>query len=187
MLSLSQFEARSANRNIRVALADHQALLSEALGLIIEREPGLVLVGSAHTCAAALQLALRTQPDVLLLEAALPDGDSLHLAATLRDVCPSTRILLLATQVDDAVRRQAPPVGTAGWLSKQASVDEVLVAIRQAAVRHRVGPMLPGRWRQAAANLSLSRVTIATGENEAPPAGRERRPLPGDGLGPQVQ
>lgn len=187
MLSLSQFEARSANRNIRVALADHQVLLSEALGLIIEREPGLVLVGVAHSCATALQLALRTQPDVLLLEVALPDGDSLHLAATLRDVCPSTRVLLLAAQADDALRRQAPAVGAAGWLSKQASVDEVLVAIRQAAGRHRVGPMLPSRWRLAAANLSLSPVTSLPGENETPPASRERRPLPGDGLGPQAQ
>jgi two-component system response regulator DesR len=184
MLSLSQFEARSARRSTRVALADGQALLSQALGLVIEQQPGLTLVGTARTCAAALQLALRAQPDVLLLAAELPDGDGVALAATLRDLCPNTRILILASQADDGARQHALAVGAAGILSKDLSVDEVLAGIRLAATQHRVGPMLPSRQRAQPQNLSLGLAAVVKGERPLSAAGRERRAAPTDGTRP---
>ena len=171
MLSLSQFEARSARRSTRVALADGQALLSQALGLVIEQQPGLTLVGTARTCAAALQLALRTQPDVLLLAAALPDGDGLALAATLRDLCPNTRILILASQADDDARQRTLAAGAVGLLSKDHSVDEVLAGIRLAAAQHRVGPMLPSRWRARPEKIIPALAAVVKGERRAPTDG----------------
>ena len=182
MLSISQFEARSARRSIRVALADGQALLNQALGLVIEQQPGLALVGTARTCAAALQLVLRTQPDVLLLAAALPGGDGVALASTLREVCPNTRILILTSQADDDARQRALAAGAVGMLDKDRSVDEVLAGIRLAAAQHRVGPMLPIRQRARPENGSLALAAVVKGESPLSAAGRERR-VPTDGAG----
>jgi DNA-binding NarL/FixJ family response regulator len=157
-LPLAQAVARSENRLTRVALADDQALLSQALGLIIEREPGLALVGTARSCADTLELALRTQPDVLLLEARFADGSGLALAATLRGLCPRTRLLILTTQSDDVTRQQALAAGAVALLGKHLSVDEVLSAIRLAAGWQPVGPMLPRRGQLSPATLAFVRL-----------------------------
>ena len=148
----------------RLALVDDHQLMTQALALVLEQEADLRLVGSAATCAEALELAAHTQPDVLLLDVSLPDGSGLACVPELRARAPGMQILILTSMADAATLLQAVELGVSGFIGKQRPVVEVLKAIRQAAAGEVVMPT----------DLLVGLLTkrLATG---APPA----RPAPG--------
>lgn len=129
-------------------------MLVEALGLVIEREPDLIMIGSVNTRGAALDLVRQTCPDILLLDVALPDGDGLSLVPELQAACPRMQILVLTSLADESTLLRAVEVGVGGFVGKHRPVSEVFAAIRQAAEGEIVMPsnlligLLTGRQAQ---------------------------------------
>lgn len=118
------------SRPIRVALVDDHHLIREGLRLVLEGVPGLEIVGEAADQAAALDLVIGEQPDVLVLDMTFPDGDALPLLRTLRDRRPETRVVVLTMHGDPETVRQALAAGAAGYLVKGARSMELVEAIR---------------------------------------------------------
>ncbi|MGW0770425.1 response regulator [Streptomyces sp. NPDC002676] len=119
----------------RVVIADDQDLVRAGLRLVIDRAPGLTVVGEAATGDDAVRVAHETRPDVVLMDIRMPGLDGL--AATRRmtadDSLADVRVLILTTfEVDDYVF-EALRSGASGFLGKGARPEVLIDAIRTVA------------------------------------------------------
>jgi DNA-binding NarL/FixJ family response regulator len=116
----------------RVLLVDDHRTFSEALALAIDRDAGLACVGTPTTIAEALVMVERTQPDVVLLDIYLPDGDGIEAIPSIRALQPSVRVLVMTGHTDVGVMARAASAGATGFLPKENPIGAVLGAIRAA-------------------------------------------------------
>jgi DNA-binding NarL/FixJ family response regulator len=114
----------------RIAIADDHTLVRQSVTKAVTNEPGFEIVGEACDGTSALELVRRTKPDMLLLDIAMPDRDGLTVAAELRRDMPKLRIIFLSMHDDDASLRRAIGLEASGFVSKSASIDELLEAVR---------------------------------------------------------
>jgi DNA-binding NarL/FixJ family response regulator len=117
-------------RRIRIVLADEQSLFREAVRSVLEKEPDLEVVGEAWDGLQAVAEAERSRPDVVLLDAALPNGDGIRAAELIRNRLPDTRILILCEADDDRVLVDALEAGANGFLSKGSPLSDLMEATR---------------------------------------------------------
>jgi DNA-binding NarL/FixJ family response regulator len=119
---------------IRLVVLDGHTLVRYALTQLAEASDDLELVGFTAAAADAPDLIARTGPDVVTLDVALPDGDGLLLARTLRERHRGLGIVLLTSLTADDVLFRALEIGVSAFVPKTAPVEEVLGAIRHAGV-----------------------------------------------------
>jgi DNA-binding NarL/FixJ family response regulator len=116
---------------IRVLLVDDHQLLTDSLSRMLEREPGMRVVGVAATVDAAKQLA-RERIDVVLMDYSLPDGTGAEATRAIKARWPAARIVMLTALNDDETVLESIQAGADGYLTKDRAVDEVVNAVRQA-------------------------------------------------------
>jgi len=118
---------------IRLVLAEHYGLVRQGLRVLLESDPSLSVVGEAGDGVAALELARRLRPDVLVVDLSLPrlGGLDVTLAAT-RDTSP-TRVLILSVHEDEASVQQAFLNGASGFVLKSCGVTDLLTGIHEVA------------------------------------------------------
>lgn len=114
---------------IRLLLVDDHRVLLQALAFLINREPGLTVVGQATTGAAAIQQARLLQPDVILLDLQLPDMDGIVIIQQILEQQPAVRILLLTANYGDEWVRRAVAAGARGYLLKETDTAAIVRAI----------------------------------------------------------
>jgi DNA-binding NarL/FixJ family response regulator len=118
---------------LRVAIADDQELVRAGLRGIIEAEPDLEVIGEASDGESAVQLALREQPDVFLMDVRMPGLDGIQATEQIVAAHGPTRVLVLTTfDLDENVYR-AVKAGAAGFLLKDLPAEDLVAAIRHAA------------------------------------------------------
>ncbi|MFD8597862.1 response regulator [Kitasatospora sp. NPDC059646] len=120
---------------IRVLLADDQALLRGAFRMLIDAEEDMEVVGEASNGREAVECALATRPDLVLMDIRMPGGDGLAATA---EICGSeelagTRVLILTTFEIDEYVASALRAGADGFLGKGAAPAELLAAVRTVA------------------------------------------------------
>ncbi|GIH21605.1 response regulator transcription factor [Rugosimonospora africana] len=127
--------ASSATAPTRVVLADDQDLIRAGLRLVIDRAPGLTVVGEAATGHDAVRVAREARADVVLMDIRMPGLDGL--AATRRiaadDSLAGVRVLILTTFEVDEYVFEALRSGASGFLGKGARPDTLIDAIRTVA------------------------------------------------------
>jgi DNA-binding NarL/FixJ family response regulator len=111
-------------------LVDDHTLFREGVRQILETEDDLVVVGEAGDSEGAVQAAVRTRPDVLLLDVEIPGADVSVTVTTLRRVVPETRILILTMYDGPRLVRGLVRLGVRGYLLKSATRQELMSAIR---------------------------------------------------------
>src|SRR5919112_167520 len=82
---------------IRVIAADDQPLMLQALRMVLQAEDGLDLVGTATDGREAVKLALRVEPDVVLMDIRMPLVDGVEATRQLTSTLPSAHVLVLTT------------------------------------------------------------------------------------------
>lgn len=118
---------------LRVAIADDQELVRAGLRGIIEAEPDLEVIGEASDGESAVELALREQPDVFLMDVRMPGVDGIQATEQIVAAHGPTRVLVLTTfDLDENVYR-AVKAGAAGFLLKDLPAEDLVAAIRHAA------------------------------------------------------
>ena len=124
---------------VRVLIADDQPLVRAGLVMLLDAEPDLDVVGEAGDGRAALELADRLRPDVVLMDVRMPDMDGVEATRRLTDDQfgggddQLVKVIILTTyHVDDAVYA-ALRAGASGFLLKDAAPDELVAAIRAVA------------------------------------------------------
>jgi len=115
---------------IRVLIADDQRVVREGLGMLVSLIDEVEVVGSASNGAEAVRLAEAHHPDVILMDLRMPDVDGVAATADLRQRLPAARVLVLTTYADDAAILSALRAGAAGYLTKDASAEQIETAIR---------------------------------------------------------
>jgi DNA-binding NarL/FixJ family response regulator len=145
---------------VRILVVDDHVMFATSLALALEQEPGLSVLGTASTLAEARRWVATSPPDVLLIDHRLPDGYGVAALPELKRLAPAMRVVLMSASVDDAALVRAIESGAAGFLSKSASIDELVHAIRSAAAGEvLVSPALLARLLP---RLSRDRLGIGT-------------------------
>jgi DNA-binding NarL/FixJ family response regulator len=114
----------------RVVVADDHTLVRQSVSKAVRSEPGIEVVGEAADGDLAIAAVERLDPDLLVLDIAMPGTDGLSVAEQLRRDHPTLRILFLSMHDDDASLQRAVALGANGFVSKSASIEELLEAIR---------------------------------------------------------
>jgi DNA-binding NarL/FixJ family response regulator len=115
----------------RVLLADDHRLLRDAFSQLLEAE--CEVVGSVADGRAVLAEAARLQPDIVVLDVAMPLLNGLDAARQLRQVMPKVKVIFLTMNEDPDIAAEAFRVGASGFLLKNSAASELLQAIREVA------------------------------------------------------
>jgi DNA-binding NarL/FixJ family response regulator len=114
----------------RVLLADdHVDVLSAVQRML---EPSCEIVGCVTSGSAALEEAKRLQPDVVVLDVAMPQLNGLDVCRQIKAAMPEIRIVVLTASNDPEIRKMAFNVGASGFVIKHYMANELLPAVRKA-------------------------------------------------------
>jgi DNA-binding NarL/FixJ family response regulator len=119
----------SANA-IRVVVADDQRVVRDGLAMLIGLLDGVDVVGTACDGAEAVELARSQRPDVVLMDLRMPRMEGAEATRQIRMALPGTQVLVLTTYADDEYLFPALQAGARGYLTKDASAEEIEHAIR---------------------------------------------------------
>ena len=131
---------------LRIVLADDHPMFREGLRFTLGREPDLEVVAEAATGTDAVRLVGELDPDVVVMDLAMPELGGLAATRRLAELGARARVLVLTMSEDDDSVFAALRAGAGGYLVKGADPDQVITAVRAVARGHAVfGPHLAGR------------------------------------------
>jgi len=159
--------------NVRVLIADDQALVRSGFRKLLEAEAGIEVVAEAADGLEAIEKARLHRPHVILMDIRMPRLDGLQAAARIvAATSPSPRILMLTTYDLDEYIFEALKAGASGFLLKDVLADELVAAVRTVAagesvlapsatrrLLERFVPLLPDAGRQDRRDALLAELT----------------------------
>jgi pilus assembly protein CpaE len=120
---------------IRVMLVDDHESARHGLRMRLGLEPDVDVVGEARCGSEAVPLALQVEPDVVLMDVAMSDGDGVSATSAINAAAPDIAVVMLSLYDDARTRSRARTAGAAAFVSKH-DADRLLVStIRQVAHR----------------------------------------------------
>ncbi len=122
--------AASELGTIRVLIADDQRVVREGLSMLVALLDDVQAVGTACDGAEAVRLAGDRRPDMVLMDLRMPGVYGLAATAALRERAPTARVLVLTTYADQDAILPALQAGARGYLTKDASAEQIETAIR---------------------------------------------------------
>lgn len=152
----------------RIVLAEDHTILREGLRAIFASEPDLELVGEATDGREAINKARELQPELLILDLSMPRMDGLTALKDIKRVAPRTRVLVMTVHSSEEYVFQAIEGGADGYLLKESSATELMLAVRS---------VLAGERYLSAAVASHVVAAFLQGKNA-----RETEPRPSSGL-----
>ncbi len=114
---------------IRIVLIERYALVRAGLRALIERVPGLCIVGEAGLVADALAVVAREQPDVILFEPNVADDNGCELISQLLESATQARLILVTSLADAQLHHRAVQLGAMGIVQKDQTTDALIKAI----------------------------------------------------------
>jgi DNA-binding NarL/FixJ family response regulator len=122
-----------AGVSIRVLIVDDQRTVREGLATILGTVEGFEVVGLAANGAEAVEMVGATGPDVVLMDLRMPVLDGAGATAAVRRDHPGTQVVVLTTYADDESVMSALTAGATGYITKDASRDDIRRAVEAAA------------------------------------------------------
>lgn len=117
-------------KKIRVLVADNQVLMRTGVRALLQKLPELDVVGEAADGREALRLIRQHEPDLVLMERVMPKLNGLEVTARVTKELPKIRVIILSLDAAGEYVRQALRSGAAGYLLKNASVEELQTAVK---------------------------------------------------------
>ncbi len=118
---------------ITVLLVDDHSLVRRGFRRILEDEPGLLVVGEASDGEEAVKMTFDLQPQVIVMDCALPGINGIQATRRILEVLPDTRVLMLSMHPEETLVRQALDAGAKGYILKNAMDLELGSAVRRIA------------------------------------------------------
>jgi DNA-binding NarL/FixJ family response regulator len=157
---------------IRILVADDQRVVRDGLAMLVGLIDGAQVVATAGDGAEAVRLAEAHHPDVILMDLRMPGTDGITATALLRERLPAARVLVLTTYADQDAIVPALQAGAQGYLTKDASAEEIEAAIRAVhAGQTHLAPAIQERLVAAV----ISQPSPSAGPGQNPPAGLTAR------------
>jgi DNA-binding NarL/FixJ family response regulator len=152
-------------REIRVLIVDDHPMVREIIAMACGERAALRVVGRAADGFEALERCAEVAPDVVVLDLGLPGISGFEVLVRLRELLPSTRVLIISGRDDQATVFKSVRLGAAGYLGKTNSMEEIAAAVEavgqgtevfslhhQRAVRAELGDLI--RRARRGANLA---------------------------------
>ncbi|NUS39636.1 MAG: response regulator transcription factor [Lysobacter sp.] len=115
---------------MRVLIADDHTMVRESLVGVLLAAGDVQVVAQASDGIEAVELALKTRPDVVVADLSMPRLNGLEVVRRLREALPQTRVLVLTMHGEDEYVLQAVRAGASGYLVKDSAASELLSALR---------------------------------------------------------
>jgi two-component system response regulator NreC len=119
---------------IRIVLADDHAVVRSGLRMLLDNESDFEVVAEAANIEDARRYVRGHHPKVLVLDLNMPGGSTLEAIPAIREEFPDTHVVVLTMQKEPAFAREALSAGALGYVLKEAADDELVEAVRRAAV-----------------------------------------------------
>lgn len=120
--------------NIRLLLVDENTLFRKGLASLLTQQPDLTVVGDLSSGREATQVFSGLEPDVIVIDIRLSDSSGLDIAAQLKRRQTQVKILILTSSKMEEHVRAALRQGVDGYVLKDASLEELLIALRSVAM-----------------------------------------------------
>jgi two-component system, NarL family, response regulator NreC len=114
---------------VRILLADDHSLLREGLRLLLEKQPEFAVVGEAGDGREAVRLAEELQPDVVVMDIAMPELNGIEATRRIVNGLPGTSVLILSMHHDESYVARALKAGARGYLLKDSLKADLLSAV----------------------------------------------------------
>jgi DNA-binding NarL/FixJ family response regulator len=118
---------------IRVLLVDDHQLLRDSLKSLLNAHVGIDVVGTAGDGAEALEVAAKSQPDVVLMDLSMPGIGGVEATRLLLQQQPGVQVVILTSSPDQELIFDSVQAGAVGYLLKDAAPEAVVAAVRSAA------------------------------------------------------
>ena len=119
--------------SIRVVLVDDHALVRQGFRRILEDDPEIAVVGEASNGMEAVGLVKKADPDVVVMDMAMPEMNGLHATMELVKQRPGTKVLILSMYSDEQYVRNALDSGAKGYILKNAIENDLTRAVKAVA------------------------------------------------------
>lgn len=161
-------------------MTDDQRVVREGLATIVGALPGTEVVGLAADGAEAVHLAETCAPDVVLMDLRMPVLDGVAATARIRRERPGTAVVVLTTYADDESILAALPAGALGYLTKDATRDDIRRALEAAAAGQSVlDPAASAALVQAARAAAASVAPSTSSTSSTSPTSSAGGPVAG--------
>jgi len=127
-------------RTIRVLLADDHKLVRHAIVLLLDRQPGIEVIGEAGDGTEAVRMARELDPDVILMDVSMPGMSGTEATRCIKAELPHIRVIGLSMHDMDGVRERMMSAGADAYLTKDGQVEALLAAIYQTQNADRPSP-----------------------------------------------
>ena len=156
---------------IRVLVVDDIPETRDHLTKLLGFESDIDVVGAAASGREALEMAVRLNPDVVLMDINMPDMDGITATEQLSSSAPGAAVVMMSVQGEADYLRRSMLAGAREFLVKPFSSDELTASIRQVSARERDKQsrlaVAPGRDDRLSSNGSVAPVAAAVTANPA--------------------
>ena len=121
------------DRTTKILLVDDHTMFRQGLREMLSTDEEMLVVGEAENGSAAVDLAAREHPDVVILDVEMPGMGAAETLETLLALSPAPRVLVVSMYDSPRLVRDLLGRGASGYLVKSASLEELLAAVRRAA------------------------------------------------------
>jgi DNA-binding NarL/FixJ family response regulator len=114
----------------RILLADDHRIVREGLRCLIENQEGMSVVGEAATGIEAVRLAREHQPDIVIIDIAMPDLNGVDATRQILEQVPQAKVIALSMHGDRRYVSGMLDAGASGYLLKDSAFEELTAAVR---------------------------------------------------------
>jgi DNA-binding NarL/FixJ family response regulator len=119
-----------AEKRIRTILADDHPVVRAGLRAILGRWSRIDIVGEVANGRELVAMVRSLPPDLVIVDACLPELNGIDAARAVRQICPATRLLVFSTQASESIVVEAVEVGVQGYVLKAVAPEELERAVR---------------------------------------------------------
>lgn len=123
--------AGDAERATSILVVDDHSEFRAILKQILVLETGLVVTGEAEDGKAAVEWVRERQPDVVIMDVAMPRLDGLEATRLIKDMRPETKVLILTIHTDDVYRERARASGADAFIAKRDIITVLTPTLRR--------------------------------------------------------
>jgi DNA-binding NarL/FixJ family response regulator len=148
----------------RIIIVDDHPVVRLGLRMLLDQQPGLLIVAEANTGEEALEQVRRLKPDLAIVDLTIPGMNGLDLLRAIRAEIPQTAVMVLTMHFSDELAREVLKAGALAYVLKSDADNELLAALDQ--VRHKQ-PFFTSRLAQTMAKNFID-AAGQPGESEPP-------------------
>jgi len=130
---MTEDRVKKSGTNIKIIIADDHRIMREGLRTLIEKHPGMEVVGEAENGRTAIKMVRKASPDIVIMDIAMPDMNGIEATRHIIDEFQKIKVLVLSMHADRRFIVKVLHAGASGYLLKDCAFEECIDAIHAVA------------------------------------------------------